>query len=324
VKDYSGYVSYVTGIPEVRASGAEGELRIIRPNALLKRLHDNGIYVIARVSVFQDPILAHARPELALRHASSGEIWEDRKGLAWMDPASREVWDYNVAIARDAYDRGFDEINFDYIRFASDGDLDAIQYPIWDEVTYKSTVISAFFKYLREELPEAIISADLFGLTTVNRGDLGIGQVIESAYRYFDYVCPMVYPSHYASGFLGFANPAEHPYDVVRYSMDAALWKFERMQEETVPREIKTVTGSGEATSTVVYEPRYEHISAKLRPWLQDFDLGATYDADKVRMQIQAVDDALANGSTTDRYAGWLLWDPSNVYTETALQSSLP
>ena len=299
IKDYSGYVAYRTGIPEVKASGAEGQIRIAKPNALLKRLHDKNIYVIGRISVFQDPILAKAHPEWALISSSTGKLWEDRKGLFWMDPASEPVWDYNISIAKDAFRRGFDEVNFDYIRFASDGDLKNIKYPAWDEKSLKSTVIKNFFSYLRKNLPEAKISADLFGLATVNYDGLGIGQIIENAYDYFDFVSPMVYPSHYASGFIGYKNPAEYPYEVIRYSLDKALSRLENYSSST---NLKV------------------SLKSKLRPWLQDFDLGATYGPEMVRKQIQAVEDSLNNSSSSRAFAGWLLWDPANVYTAAALQ----
>lgn len=311
IKDYSGYVSYRTGIPEVAASGAENELRIVQPNALIKKLHDNGIYVIARQTVFQDPILAKAHPEWALQNASSGATWKDNKGLPWMDAAGKPTWDYNVAIAKDALARGFDEVNFDYIRFASDGDLGKIKYPFWDKKSTRAAVIKSFFKYLRENLAGEKISADLFGLATIDTwDDLGIGQVIESAYEYFDYISPMVYPSHYAKGFSGFQNPATHPYEVVKLSMDKALTRIAATNKIVIGT---TVVG----TTTVEQVQEVPKFSSKLRPWLQDFDLGATYDASMVRAQIQATDDSLLG--TPAHYNGWLLWDPSNTYTEGAL-----
>lgn len=314
IKDFSGHVSYRTGIPEVEEFGAEGELRILRPNALIKKLHDAGIYVIARQTVFQDPILAKAHPEWALKNASTSETWADNKGLAWMDPAAEPVWDYNVAIAKDALSRGFDEINFDYIRFASDGDLSVIEYPFWDEITPRHTVIRNFFKYLRENLPNAKISADLFGLSTISAWDLGIGQIIEDAYEYFDYISPMVYPSHYAKTFLGYDNPAEYPYEIVKYSLDGALRRLITYNEELITS-MSTAASSSESSVSG------HRLSVKLRPWLQDFDLGAIYDADMVKSQIQALDDLFLGGSNEVYFGGWLLWDPSNRYTEEALKA---
>lgn len=298
VKDYSGYVAYATGIPEVKASGAEKELKILRPNALLKELHDHGIYAVARITVFQDPVFAEAHPELALADKTTGGLWKDRKGLAWLDPAAMPVWDYVASIAQDALRRGFDEVNLDYIRFASDGDLEKIYYPFWNELTPPHVVIRDFFRHLRDKLGEAKISADLFGLSTVNYDDLGIGQVIEDAYQYFDYVSPMVYPSHYAPGFLTYKNPAQYPYEVIRYSIDSGLERLIALTSQT------STSGA----------------RARLRPWLQDFNLGAIYDAEKVRAEIRAVEDAI--GSSTDLFSGWYLWNPANNYTEGALKKN--
>jgi len=294
IKDYSGLVAYDTDVPQVNEYNAE-EIRITRPNALIKRLHDNGIYVIARQTVFQDPALVAARPDLAVKNSATGGVWKDRKGISWIDPASKEAWDYNIAISRDAAERGFDEINFDYIRFPSDGDLSVISYPFFSaSSTLKATAMAEFFKYLNSNLSDVKTSADLFGLSTVNYDGLGIGQVIENAYRYFDYVSPMVYPSHYANGFQGYANPSLYPYEVVNYSMVTAVARLDTLRNAT-------------GTGPVVY--------AELRPWLQDFDLGADYTADMVRAQIKATYDA-------DPNLGWMLWDPRNNYTEGALESN--
>lgn len=297
IKDYSGYVAYRTGIPEVKAAGAENQIRIAKPNALLKRLHDKNIYVIGRISVFQDSILAKAHPKWALISSSTGKLWEDRKGLSWMDPAAEPVWDYNISIAKDAFARGFDEVNFDYIRFPSDGDLNVIRYPFWDEKVPQSEIINDFFAYLDSKLKEGRISADLFGISTIKKDDLGIGQLIENAYGRFDFVSPMIYPSHYSPGFFGYKNPAEHPFEIVTYSLQKAL---ERLKAD----EFKESTSS----------PRL----SRLRPWLQSFNLGATYDKSKIQSQIKATEEVLFKSSSglTSDFAGWLLWDPTNRYDE--------
>ncbi|MDP2598982.1 MAG: putative glycoside hydrolase [Candidatus Liptonbacteria bacterium] len=321
IKDYSGYVSYHTGIPEVAAAGAENEIRIVRPNALIKELHDNGIYVIGRVTNFQDPILAKAHPEWALKNKLTGKVWTDNKGLAWMDPAAPPVRKYLLSIVQDAFARGFDEIQFDYIRFASDGALGNIDYPYWDQKTPRAAVIADYFKFLRVNLPGKKISADLFGLATVDTwDDMGIGQVLEDAYKYFDYVSPMVYPSHYAAGTLGYKNPGLYPYEIIRYSMDRAL-------DRLVAYNKKLMTNSSTIYTTTTLTVPLSSVSgqmsgAKLRPWLQDFNLGATYDAPMIRKQIQATDDSLLNvtGTRQGYYGGWLLWSAANTYTTGALK----
>jgi hypothetical protein len=309
IKDYSGNIAYSVSAPEAHQYGAV-RVMIRDIDGLVNRLHREGIYVIARLTVFQDPVLAEARPDLAVHRVSklpkekrgpltAASLWRDRKGLAWIDPASRPAWEYVASIARDALGHGADELNFDYVRFPSDGDLDDMYFPNWDGKTPKHEVIRQFFSYLRKQLEGARISADLFGLSTVNQDDLGIGQVIEDAYGTFDYVCPMVYPSHYARKFLGFPNPAQHPYEVVNYSMKEA-----RSRLEDFSRSKQAAAGK--------LEPGVK--AAALRPWIQDFDLGAKYDAAMLKAQIKAVEDALG-----DRFAGYMVWAPTNIYTRQGL-----
>ena len=304
IKDYTGYVLYRTSdliAPLVKEYGAR-KIAIGDIDGMIKKFHDAGIYVIARIVVFQDTVLAEARPDLAIlkkyepiNSLSFPGFWTDRAGLMWVDPASEEVWSYNIAIAKDAISHGFDEINFDYIRFPSDGDLKNISYPFWDrETTTRHSAIKGFFKKLREELPSAKLSVDLFGLTTINRDDLGVGQIIEDAFLYFDYVCPMVYPSHYAKGFLMYDNPADYPYEVVNYSMVRAMEKLR----------VFRLNNSGSTRN--VY----------LRPWLQDFNLKAEYNADMVKLEIKGTLDALG----ADDFKGFMLWNASNIYTEEAVE----
>jgi len=296
IKDFSGHVAYDTKLPQVERYKAK-QIRIKDISSLVEQLHDNNIYVIARISVFQDPILANARPDLAVlsrskllsQSTSSYALWTDNWGLSWADPSAKEVWKYNASIAKDALKYGFDELNFDYVRFPSDGNLSDMVFPSWDENIEKHLIIRDFFKYLRQELPDARISVDLFGLSTVNQDDLGIGQVIEDGYQYFDYVCPMVYPSHYAFGFSGYPIPSEHPYEVVEISMKKALKRLNDFNEKN-------------------------NKNAKLRPWLQDFTLTIPYDAEKVKLEIRALKDVLGKD-----YNGFMLWNSQNFYTKEAL-----
>ncbi|KKU93175.1 MAG: hypothetical protein A2109_01670 [Candidatus Wildermuthbacteria bacterium GWA1_49_26] len=290
IKDFSGEIAYFTNVPEAFTYGAH-RIKIGDIEALLKRLHEEGLYVIARVTVFQDPVLARARPDLAVQSIAKEGVWADYKGLAWVDPASRQVWNYIVSITRDAASRGFDEINFDYVRFPSDGNLQDMRFPVWDGRMPQQQIIREFFAYLREHLSDVTISADLFGLSTSSRDDLGIGQIIEDAFEYFDYVYPMVYPSHYADGYRGYWNPAEYPYEVVHFSLASAQVRLAALRAARPERQF-----------------------AKLRPWLQDFHLGATYDPLMVQAQVQATKDALG-----DEFTGFLLWAPTNWYTQEAL-----
>jgi hypothetical protein len=299
IKDYTGKISFETDSPIIKEVGSDESI-IKDIDALVNRLHKNNIYVIARITVFQDPVLAAKHPEWAVKSKKTGKTWKDNKGLAWMDPASKNVWDYIVAVSKEIDKHGFDELNFDYVRFPSDGAMSDMAFPFYDGTKYKSDVIKEFFQYLSANLRSQGIrtSADLFGLATVNNDGLGIGQIIEDAALNFDAVCPMVYPSHYATGFIGLKNPGAHPYEVIKYSLEMAKKKFNALEvlknSTTSPEEIRNAS------------------IAKMRPWLQDFDLGADYTAEMIRSEKQAIIDAGFND-------GWLMWDPKNIYTAGAL-----
>jgi len=303
VKDFTGKVAFETENPLIKRIGSE-EKRIANLRELVNTFHAENIYVAVRIAVFQDQHLVKVRPDLAVKDAA-GNVWRDRKGLGWVDPASREAWEYNLEVAKEAAKAGADELNFDYIRFPSDGNLVNIRYPVYDSAKRtKREVIREFFAFLHEGLKPTgkVVSADLFGLSTVNKDDLGIGQVIEDAFPYFDYIAPMVYPSHYAAGFLGYKNPAAHPYEVIKYSLENAKARREKFAEIFA-------TSTLEGTSPELREKikRPEKI-AEIRPWLQAFDLGASYPPEVIRKEIQAVYDV---GLTH----GWYLWNPSNVYS---------
>jgi len=306
VKDYTGHISFETQSSLIKDIGSE-EVQLKDLDKLINKLHEKNIYAIARITVFQDPILAAKRPDLAIKSKKTGTNWKDNKGLSWVDPASPEVWNYILTVAKETERYGFDELNFDYVRFPSDGDMRDLVYPFYNVQKPKHEALAEFFKYLSDNLRSSgiKISADLFGLATINRDDLGIGQVLEDAAPYFDFVCPMVYPSHYASGFLGYANPAAYPYEVIKYSLESAQKRLKALT--AIPTPLVNVT----TTPSVLPTPKYQKV-AELRPWLQDFDMGATYDARMVRLEKQAVTDL-------GLLAGWLLWDPKNVYTVSAL-----
>lgn len=286
VKDSTGRIAFEMENPVVKNIGAF-EKRIGDVAELIDLLHSKGIYAIARIAAFQDPYLAKKRPDLAPFKKSDGKIWADYKGLSWVEPGSKEVWDYLLAIATETYKAGFDELNFDYIRFPSDGNMKDIAYHFYDsDMTNRGAVMRKFFEYLSDNIKAttgAPMSADLFGMTMTNSDDLNIGQVLENTLPYFDFVAPMVYPSHYPATFHGYKNPAAVPYEIVKISMD-----------EGARRAVAASTSP-----------------LKLRPWLQDFDMGATYTAEMVRAQMKATYDA---GLTS-----WMLWDPSNKYTPAAL-----
>ena len=307
VKDYSGRISFNVEDSYLKEIGAS-ENRIPDAREFIERLHQKGIYVIGRISVFQDPYLVKIKPELAVRRKSDGGIWKDFKGISWLDAGAREVWSYTAAIGREAYSIGFDELNFDYIRFPSDGNMKDISYPFSGKKS-KPEVLKEFFAYLYTELKPtgATLSADLFGMTTTNTDDLNIGQVLENALPYFDYIAQMVYPSHYPPSFMGFANPAAKPYEVVKFSMDAAV---KRAIATTTTAVLSPTSRIASTTPALYKKPSFS--AQKIRPLLQDFNLGATYTAEMVRTQIQATYDA---GLTS-----WMLWNAGNKYTVAALK----
>lgn len=310
IKDYSGGISFVPYNPELKKFVSDRCVAADMPE-FIASLHAQNIYVIGRITVFQDPLLAAFRPDLAVKKKSDGTTWKDFKGISFTDPGSREVWDHTVLIAKESYNIGFDELNFDYIRFPSDGPMEDIYYS-WSIGKKKSDVLAGFFSYLNEKLKPTgvVLSADLFGMTTTNTNDLNIGQVLENTLPYFDYVSPMVYPSHYPPTFLGYKNPAAYPYEVVRYSLDAAV---KRTVASTTLAEVWMEKPISTTTKPFAY--RKEIFNAdKIRPWLQDFNLGAVYTADMVDKQIKAVYDS--------GLSSWILWNASNRYTAAALQSA--
>lgn len=260
-------------------------------------LHKKNIYVIARISAFQDPAYVKAHPELAVKNVNTGDVWRDHKGVPWIDPGSKEMWKYLSDIGKEAHAKGFDELNYDYIRFPTDGNLKSISFPISGErgLTSKPAIIGEFYKYLHDTFsPLKIpVSGDLFGIINVNPNETKtLGQDLRDALTYFDYVAPMVYPSHFYAGTAGYQNPAAYPGEIITYSMGGAI---------KIARELASSTGN----------PVSEYVK-KLRPWYQDFDMGAVYTADMVRAQIDA-------GYKLGIHS-WMLWDPANKYTPSALK----
>lgn len=289
VKDYTGVVSFPNDFPKLNTNNGcvVSDIR-----EFVQILHKADIYVIGRISVFQDPSYAELFPALAVKKKSDGGVWKDYKNLSFIDVGAMPYWDYIVELSEEAYLLGFDELNYDYVRYPSDGDIGDTLYTWTLGTTTKPEMLRGFFEYLHDNLEHtgAKLSVDLFGMTTTVTNDMNIGQVLELALPYFDYVSPMVYPSHYPNAWNGFAKPAEHPYEVIKIAMARAR---EREQALNI--------SNGLATST----------PSKLRPWLQDFNLGAIYGSDKVRAQIQATYDV--------GLSSWMLWNAGNKYTKKAL-----
>lgn len=301
IKDYTGALSFDVG--DDRYPLAKNGCLVSDMKEFIAELHGKGIYVIGRVQVFQDGTFTKLHPDLAVKK-KDGTTWKDRKGITFVDVGARPYWKHVADLALLSYDAGFDEINFDYVRYPSDGDMQNIWFSQSGSST-KQEMLETFFTDLRSRIPSGkpIISADLFGMTTTNTDDLNIGQVLERALPHFDYIAPMVYPSHYPPYFNGWANPNDVPGPVIYHSMSKAVERANKMEE--------IESGFIASTSTPKYIPTGKYAN-KLRPWLQDFDYGGDYDAADVRAQIDA--------TYRSQLTSWMLWDPGNKYTREALR----
>jgi hypothetical protein len=288
VKGDRGWILYRTEVELALAIGAQGPATLKDFDGLMADFKARGIYTIARIVTFKDNILATARPDLAVIDTRTGKPWIDNEKLAWVDPFREEVWAYNIAIGQEAIRRGFDEVQFDYVRFPTDGKLGAARYakPVSKETRLPAIV--GFLDKARRELGAsgAFVGADVFGYTAFNENDTDIGQRIEEMAPHLDYICPMVYPSGYHKGIPGHLNPILVPYNVVHESV----------------RLIRKRSG---------------HTVARVRPWLQDFKDYAfdrrIFGVSEVRAQIRGSEEAGG--------AGWMLWNPRNDYTGSALRA---
>lgn len=328
VKDYSGTISFPPESESWKPAWQAAKCGTPDMKALVQMLHDNKIYTIARVTVFQDPFYAPKHPDQAVQRSDKQTVWTDGKGLSFVDVASQQYWDHIIELSTEVYNLGFDEINFDYVRYPSDGNMSDIYYPQSMAGQYggdKQANLEAFFKYLNEKLDEEgrfatyrhentgrpsstpYTSADLFGMTATNFDDLSIGQVQDRAAPYFDFVAPMVYPSHYPGSYLNLGNPNDHPYKVVYHAMKTGV---DRMKSPTTPMQGFLHERIGTSTPALYKKPTYD--GNRLRTWIQDFDYGGDYDAADVRAQIQASYDAGVDS--------WMIWAPSNIYTKEALE----
>ena len=286
VKNDEGNLTYKMEVPA--SANLEAGIRYVKDMpALIERLHQQGIYVIARIVCFKDPVLAAARPELALR-LPDGKAVMDANGLAWVNPYKEEVWDYLCTLAECASRDGFDEIQFDYVRFPIGNDANAADYGV-DMSTYpREAGLTDFFNYASKRLHEKqiIFGADLFG--TIIGSDVDrdrTGQNYLSIAEHTDAICPMIYPSHYANGTFGMNVPDQYPYETIANALQLSK---EELGETDSPKGV-------------------------VRPWLQCFnaiwvDGHITYGSKEVHAQIQAVYDA--------GYEEWFLWHASNHYEQ--------
>ncbi|MFZ5451092.1 MAG: putative glycoside hydrolase [Thermodesulfobacteriota bacterium] len=280
VKGDRGFVPFPVDIPLVQEIGANKPVLVKDIKATVAALKEKNLYLIARIVVFKDDPLAAAKPAWAVK-AKRGAVFRDREKLRWVDPFRKEVWDYNIAIAKKAAEAGFDEVQFDYVRFP-DSRKTTFSKPANEDT--RTAAITAFLKaaYKALEPYDVMVAADIFGYVCWNTNDTDIGQKIHPAIEAVDLVCPMVYPSGYHLGIPNYRNPVNHPYKIVYLSLKKA-------QERTGASPLR------------------------FRPWLQafrDYAFGRKiFGPEEMRLQIKAADDF---GSS-----GWMFWNPRNIYPKT-------
>lgn len=290
VKNDYGNVCFDSQVPLAKEIGAIDKRFDI--NKVIKELHDNDIYAIARIVCFKDPILAKNKPEMAIKNKDGGLYVHNK--MNWVNPYNKEAWKYNVDLAKEALAAGFDEVQLDYIRFPDGRRSEMVFEGKDDRESYK--IINDFLAYARQQMPDAIISGDVFAIIAESPGDTeGIGQYFEHIGENLDYLCPMAYPSHYANGQIingvRFPKPDLDPYGVIYNTLVKAKDRMDKVEG---------------------HKPI-------LRTYLQDFTatwIGKGnwqyYEDEQVRQQIEAVYDA--------GYEEWLLWDPMNKYREGAFK----
>lgn len=288
VKDDNGRITFSMDTPMVNEIGA---VKRFIPNIeeLIKELKKHNIYTIARVVAFRDPYLPEQRPDLALKLAD-GSIYRDNKGLAWVNPYKQEVWDYLVQVGLGAHEAGFDEVQFDYIRFSTEK---GVNHVVYDEADVRgrsrTDIITEFIDYAYEKLADegVFVAADVFGAIIGGGVDSdSVGQSYGDMANHLDYICPMIYPSHYGDGNFGIEHPDMEPYNTIL----AAL--------------------KGSRDDLILHAEAERH-QATVRPWLQDFTATylehyIEYGDQQIREQIQAVYDA--------GYDEWMLWNAGCRY----------
>lgn len=283
VKGDRGYIPYPSEIPLVSSIGGQKIILVKDIKGLVKTMKSKGIYTVARIVVFKDNLLGEARPDLTIRTAA-GAIFRDRENLIWVDPSHKEVWDYNIAIAVEAARNGFDEIQFDYVRYP---DRKGLKFALENTEENRTGAIVGFLQAAKEKLApyNVFIAADVFGYAAWNLNDTQIGQKIDQIGSAVDYISLMLYPSGFQFGIPGYRNPVANSNRIVYLTLQRAR---ERTQ---IP-------------------------SVRFRPWLQAFRDYAFdrrhFTGAEIREQIKAAEDFGANG--------WMLWNPRNVYTAAGLK----
>lgn len=290
VKDDRGFVLYKSRVPLAVEIGADtnSAMSHAKLRAILDSMRMHSIYPIARIVVAKDPLLAGKKLDWAIKRRDNLQPWIDKDGIPWLDPHNREVWQYAADLAKEAWDLGFSEVQFDYVRFPDEKRLiREAAYPLANG-RVRAQVIREQLGYVRSVLkPLGIpVTIDVFGLTATDTTDMGIGQRWEMFVDQADAVLPMVYPSHFAPGSYKIGNPNARPYDVINGAM------------KDVAKRTAGIRNAG-----------------RIIPWYQDFTMGPPpYYAEQVRAQMKAGYD---NG-----FQSWILWNPGSRYTEAALKPS--
>ncbi len=281
VKGDRGMIPYRSTVPLAAEVGGQRIITVRDIDGLLASFKEKGIYTIARIVVFKDDLLATARPDLAVK-TPNGDPWRDRERLAWVDPFRKEVWNYNIQIAEEAAKLGFDEIQFDYVRFP-DSRSPRFSQPSTEEGRVKA--IAGFLQEARARLApyNVFVAADIFGYVCWNLNDTDIGQKLDPIASAVDYLSPMLYPSGFQFGIPGYRNPVQNPYEIVYLSLKKA-------QERTKISPLR------------------------FRPWLQAFK---DYAFDRRQFNGKELRDQI---SATEKFGsqGWMLWNPVNQYTTAA------
>ncbi|WP_323991693.1 putative glycoside hydrolase [Nguyenibacter sp. L1] len=287
VKGDRGLVPYPSRIPLAIADGARRMTTIPDLGALVRMLHARNLYAIARIVVFKDLPLASARPDLAVR-LPDGRLFHDRQGMAWTDPSQPAVRQYNIAVAIEAAQAGFDEIQFDYIRFPDEAARG--RFPDAASQAGRVAAVTAFLAEARRQLLpyNVYLATTIFGYVAWNRDDTGIGQQLERMAPLVDYLSPMLYPSGFTFGIPGVGAPTRHPYEIVYRSLEMA-----RRRLDISPK--------------------------RFRPWLQAFRDYAfdriPFGPDEIAAQIRAATDFGSDG--------WMMWNPRNVYDALPASASM-
>lgn len=278
VKGDRGLVLFKVDVPLANEIGAQETILVKDPAALIADLKKENLYLIARIVTFKDNVLAKAKPEWAVR--KGGGMYVDRENLHWVDPFHKEIWDYNIAIAKAAAEMGFDEVQFDYVRFP---DTRGVEFSQPTNMASRTAAITGFLETAHKALApyNVMVSADIFGYVAWNTDDTDIGQDINKLVNAVDVVSPMLYPSGFQFGIPNYRNPVEHPYEIVNLTLQNAQKR----------------TGAS---------------PLRFRPWLQAFrDYafgGGDFKEERMRTQIKASNDFGASG--------YLFWNPRNVYPQ--------